>query len=119
LAGAADALDSGLGGEHQLLVTEHLEIFGVEGDSVVLLVLEAEDLGGDVFDCEEEFAVAGEEEGDVGAGELNADFRGWPLQARMLNFRFRRPGEVRVWRKSATFFFFASGSSMGLVQYTE
>ena len=43
----------------------------------------------------------------------------WPLQARMLNFRFRRPGEVRVWRKSATFFFFASGSSMGLVQYTE
>ena len=34
----------------KLLMAEHLEVFGVEGDAVVLLVLVAEDLGGDVFE---------------------------------------------------------------------
>jgi hypothetical protein len=47
-------------------VTEHLEVIGVEGDSVMLLVLKAEDLGGNVFDSREEARRTGKDEGDVG-----------------------------------------------------
>lgn len=50
------------------------EAFCVERDAVVTLGFEAEDLGGDVLDCVEEFAVAGQEEGSIGPGEFNFDF---------------------------------------------
>ena len=39
----------------------------------MLFGFEAEDLGGDVFDGVEEFAVAGQEEGSIGAGEFDSN----------------------------------------------
>lgn len=71
LAGVADALDSGFGCHAELLVAKHFKVVGVEGDAVVLFVLEAEDLRGDVLDGEKEFSVACEKQGDVAAGELD------------------------------------------------
>ena len=44
-------------------------------DSVVILGLEAEDLGGDVLECVEEFAVAIEKKRGVGAGEFDREKR--------------------------------------------
>jgi len=76
LAGAADLLDGGFGGEAELLLAEELEVLGVEGGAVVVLVLEAEDLGGDVLDGKEEFAVAGGEQGGVRAGAFDGDVGG-------------------------------------------
>jgi hypothetical protein len=79
LAGAANALDGSLGCETQLLLTKHFEILGVEGDAVVVFVLEAEDFSGGVLEREEEFAVTGGEERRVRAGEFDFDFGvgGW------------------------------------------
>ena len=72
-AGTPDAVDGGLGGKTQLLMAEHLVVVGVEGDAIVLLMLVANDLGCDVFECEEKLSVAGEEERDIGAGKFDAD----------------------------------------------
>lgn len=76
LAGVTHLLDRDFGGQLQLALTEDFEVVGVEGDVVMLLVLETEDLGGDVLKGKEEFAVTGEEEGGVRAAELHADLGG-------------------------------------------
>jgi hypothetical protein len=75
LAGGADLLDGGLGEELELAVAEDFEVVGVEGDAVVVLGFEAEDLGGDVLDGEEEFAVAGEKKRSVRASEFDGEIR--------------------------------------------
>ncbi len=67
-------LNSHLGHKFELAVTGGFEACGVEGDSVMLFRFEAEDLGGDVLDCVEEFAIAGQEEGSIGAGEFDGNF---------------------------------------------
>ena len=100
----------------ELAVAGGLEAFGVEGDAVVIFGFEAKDLGGEVLDGVEKFAVTGEQERSVGAGEFDCDFGTggdwieeavgspagslelgctWPLQARMLDFRFRPPGSAK------------------------
>ena len=61
-AGVADFLDGDLGGKLQLALAEDLEVVGVERDAIMLLVLEAEDLGGYVFEGQEQFAVAGQQQ---------------------------------------------------------
>jgi len=75
-AGSADLLDGHLGHKVEFAVAGGLEAVGVEGDSVMFLGLETEDLGGDVFDGVKEFTVAGQEEGSIGAGEFDCDFGG-------------------------------------------
>jgi hypothetical protein len=54
----SDLLDGSFSGELKIVVTSSLEAFGIEGDAVVVFGLKAQDLGSDVFDCVEEFAVA-------------------------------------------------------------
>jgi len=54
-------LDGCFGGELEIAVTGGLEAFGIEADAVVVLGFEAENLGGDVLDGVEEFAVVGKE----------------------------------------------------------
>ena len=76
LAGVADLLDGDLGGQLQLALAEDFEVVGVEGYTVMLFVLEAEDLGSDVFEGEEKLAVASEQQRCVRAAELDADFGG-------------------------------------------
>lgn len=76
-AGGADLFGGGFGDELELAVAEELEVFGVEGDAVVVFVFEAENFGGEVLDGVEEFAVACGEERGVGAGELDANFGRW------------------------------------------
>lgn len=77
LAGGLDALNCCSRGETKITVAVGLEAIGVEGDAIVVLGFEAKDLGCDVLDGVEEFAVAVGEERGVGAGEFDAEFRGW------------------------------------------
>jgi hypothetical protein len=66
-------LDGCFGGELEIAVARGLEAFGVEADAVVVLGFEAENLGGDVLDGVEEFAVVSQEQRGVGAGQLYLD----------------------------------------------
>ena len=69
--------DGSFGDHLQLAVAEELEVFGVEGDAVVLLGFEAEELGGEVLNGVEEFGVAGKEERGIGAGEFDGELGRW------------------------------------------
>jgi len=71
LAGGSDVQNGGFGGEFEITVSSSFEAFGIEGDAVVVFRLKAQDLGSDVFDCVEEFAVTGQKEGRVRPGEFN------------------------------------------------
>jgi hypothetical protein len=73
-AGRADLLDGHLGHEIQLPNPSGLKALGVKGDTVMLFGFESEDLGGDMLDSMQEFAVAGQKEGSIGAGELYCNF---------------------------------------------
>lgn len=88
-ARGADSFHGGFGDQLKLAVAEELEVFGVEGDAVVLLGFEAEDLGGEVLDSVEEFGVAGEEDWGVGAGEFDGELGRW-LQQQGLGWRLSR-----------------------------
>ena len=79
LAGGAYASGGGFGGEAKFAGADGLELVGVEGDLIVFFGLEADDLGGHVFEGAEEFAAALGEQRRVGAGQLDVDFAG--LQA--------------------------------------
>jgi hypothetical protein len=72
-AGGVHLFDSHLGHEVEFTVAGSLESLGVEVDLIVLFGFEAKDLGGDVFDCVEEFAVSGQQEGSVRAAEFDSD----------------------------------------------
>ena len=56
-----------------LAVASGFEVVGVEGDAIVLFLFETEDLGRDVLDGMEEFAVAVDEKGSVRAAEFDYD----------------------------------------------
>ena len=73
VAGLADAIGGGIGGELNLLLAKRLEVEGVEADQVVFADVEAEDLDGDVLEGAEEFAAACGEHGGVGTGELDVE----------------------------------------------
>jgi len=77
LAGANDAGGGGLGSELEFAGAESLEVVGVEGDLVVLFGIEADDLGGDVFEGAKDFAAAFGDEFSIRAGELDVDFAGF------------------------------------------
>jgi hypothetical protein len=70
-SGGSDLLDGSFGGELEITVTSSFEAFGIEGNAVVIFGLKAQDLGSDVFDGVEEFAVAGQKEGGVRPSEFN------------------------------------------------
>lgn len=74
-AGGADAFDGGVCAEAEFALALHFEVGGVEVDLIVLLGLEADDLGCKVLDGVEELGVAMEEEWSVGAGEFDAEVR--------------------------------------------
>ena len=64
-------------GHHvELPVASCLEAISVEGDAVVFLGFEAEDLGSDVLDGVEEFAVAGQQQRSIGPAQFDGDFGG-------------------------------------------
>lgn len=79
-AGVADAGDSGGGLLLELEVALGFEAVGVEGNAVVLVGGEAEDLGAEVLECEKEFAVARGEEGGVGAEEVEGKNSGFGVR---------------------------------------
>lgn len=72
-AGVADLLDGDLGGQLEFALAEDLEVVGIEGDAVVFFVLEAEDFGGYVLKGQQQLAVSGQQQGGVGAAELDAN----------------------------------------------
>ena len=74
LAGGANLLDGHLGHKGKLAVAVGLKAFCVEGDAVMILRFEAKDLGCDMLDGVEKLAVAGEEQGSIGAGQFDCDF---------------------------------------------
>jgi hypothetical protein len=49
------------GGELEIAIARGLEALGIEADAIVVLGSEAENLGGDVLDGVEEFAVVSQE----------------------------------------------------------
>ncbi len=61
------------GHETKFPVASCLEAISVKGDVIVFLGFEAEDLCGNVLDGVEKFAVAGSEEGGIGAAKLDGD----------------------------------------------
>jgi len=73
LAGVFDLVDGVVGSVLESAGAGGLEAVGVEGDAVVIFGFEAENLGGEVFEGTEEFAVTGEEEIGVGTFALNVD----------------------------------------------
>jgi hypothetical protein len=75
LAGGTYLLNSSLGRELKMAIAGRFETFGIEGDAIVVFGLEPENLCCDVFDGVEEFAVLRQEEGSVGAAEI--DFDAW------------------------------------------
>lgn len=74
--GSTHLFDGHLCHQIQFAIACGLETVGVEVDLIVLFGFEAQDLGGDVFDGEEEFAVSGEQERGVGPKEFDFDFGG-------------------------------------------
>ena len=52
------------------------EVFGIERDAVVVLRLEAENLGGDVLDGVEKLTVTSQKEGGIGTGQLDFEVGG-------------------------------------------
>ncbi len=77
LAGAEGGFGGSLSTEAKLLYPESFEIVSVEGDFVMLFGLQADELGGNVFECTEKLAVARGEQGCIGARELDVDFAGF------------------------------------------
>jgi len=75
--GGADAGDGGGRLLLELKVALGFEVVGVEGDVVVLVGGEAEELGAEMLEGEEEFAVTGGEERGVGAGEVEGERAGF------------------------------------------
>jgi hypothetical protein len=75
LACGSNLLDCGFGGELEIAIAGGFEAFGIEADAVVVLGFETENLGGDVLDSVEEFAVMSQEQRGVRAGKLNSDVR--------------------------------------------
>ena len=73
LAGAGDFVNGLLGGPLELLVAARFVAGGVEAERMVLLGGEAEELCGEVLEGVEEFGAAVEEQGNVGAGEVDAE----------------------------------------------
>ena len=71
LASATNLFDRSFGSDAKLLLAKDLKVLGVEGDSLVVLVLEAENLGSDVLYGEEKLAITRGEQGGVRAGELD------------------------------------------------
>jgi hypothetical protein len=65
LAGGTDVVDGGGGGLAHGPGAGGLEAVCVEGDEIEVLGFEAQHLGGDMFEGVEEFAVAGQEQGNV------------------------------------------------------
>jgi hypothetical protein len=76
LAGATNLFDRSFGNEEKLLPAKDLEVFGVEGDPLVVLMLEAENLGSDVLYGQKKLAVTRGEQGGVWTGELDTDIGG-------------------------------------------
>lgn len=106
----------------------------------MVLRFETEDLGGNMLNRVQQFAVAGQQEGSIGAGEFDRDLGGasggeevcgetaggapaaslefgctWPLQARMWDFRLRPPVVLRVSRNSLIFLVAWPGSYKAFV----
>jgi len=72
-ARGSDVLDGCFSGELKIAVAGGFEALGVEADAIVVFGFEAEDLGGDVLDGVEEFAVVSQEQGGVGASQIYLD----------------------------------------------
>ena len=79
LAGVFDLVDGVVGSVAEVGGAVSLIAVVVEGDAVVFVGLEAEDLGGDVLEGAEELGVAVEEE--VGVGTLALDVNVASLEA--------------------------------------
>ncbi|WP_433984334.1 hypothetical protein RBB78_04910 [Tunturiibacter empetritectus] len=75
-ARGANLFDGRLGRVLELPVAVCFETFRVEEDEVVLFGFKPKNLGGEMLDGVEEFAVAGKKKGSIGAGKLDADYRG-------------------------------------------
>jgi hypothetical protein len=76
LACGSDFLDGCFGRKLKVAVAGGFEVFGIEGDAVVVLRLEAENLGGDVLDGVEKLTIASQEQRGIGTGQLYFDGRG-------------------------------------------
>lgn len=87
LASGSNLLDSHLGHEVKFAIASGLEAFGIERDPVVLLGLEAEDLGGNVFDGQKKLAIAGQKKRRIGASELDSDLRILDSDLRIFDLR--------------------------------
>ena len=73
LAGVFDLVDGSVGGIADGAGAGCLVAIGVEGDAVVILGLEAQHFGGDVFEGAEQFSIVAEEEIAVRALALDID----------------------------------------------
>jgi hypothetical protein len=76
LACGSDFLNGCFSGELEIAVAGGFEVFGIERDAVVVLRLEAENLGGDVLDGVEELTVTSQKEGGIGTGQLDFEVGG-------------------------------------------
>ncbi len=70
---ARTLLDCLRGGVAHLAVAVGFEVVGVEGDALLLVGLQAQDLDGDVFEGVEHLTVVGGEDLGVGAAELDVE----------------------------------------------
>jgi hypothetical protein len=73
LAGFFDVIDGGGSGLVQSTRTGGFEAVGVEGDAIVVVGLEAQHLGGEVFEGAKELTIAGQKKLGVGALALDVD----------------------------------------------
>jgi hypothetical protein len=76
LACGSDFLNGCFGGELEIAVAGGFEVFGIERDAVVVLRLEAENLGGDMLDGVEKLTVTSQKEGGIGTGQLDFEVGG-------------------------------------------
>jgi hypothetical protein len=72
-AGVLDLVDGGVGGSAEGAGAGCLEAVGVEGDAIVVFGLQAQHLGGDMFEGAEELAIAAQQDFGVGALALDVD----------------------------------------------
>ena len=57
------------------MVAFGLEAFGIKGDKIVVFGLKSEDLGSDVLNGMQQFAIARKKEGRIGTAEFDLNAR--------------------------------------------
>ncbi len=81
-AGLANFVGGDAGGHAKFLKAHGALIFAVERNFLVLAGRQAQDFEGEQFQGAEKFAAAIEEQGRVGSGQIDEDFRLLPLALR-------------------------------------